>query len=198
MKKALENDRLTTLHLTAPIDEDEARMRRALDVGSHEGGRSRQDHSHGSRPLRQFAQDGDVPVVRLAGRKDGGTHAASARLEELLAAERGLREQAEVALKQANATIQALHTKIAHAEIAHAEALNAGTRLFEAKLLELQAELAAAQAVPAAVPAAEPKRAKPQPAPVRVAEKRAEHAGDEPEPIQWWVPGWREGLGRGR
>ena len=159
-------------------------MRRALDVNTHEGGRGRQDQ-HGPRPVRQFAQDGDVPVVRLGGRKDHANPAASARLEEALHAERAAREQAETALKQANATIQALQTKIAHTEIAQTEALAEKARAVEQARLAEQA-LAATRAEP---PPAETKR-------VPRIRQGADEAGGEPEPVQWWVPGWREGLGR--
>ena len=159
-------------------------MRRALDVNTHEGGRGRQDQ-HGPRPARQFAQDGDVPVVRLTGRKDHPNPAASARLEDALNAERGAREQAEAALKQANATIQALQTKIAHTEMAHSEALADRDRAVEHARAAEQA-LADLRAAPSP----EAKRA----ARVRPAE---DEAGGESEPVQWWVPGWREGLGRG-
>ncbi len=165
---------MTTLHLSSPEEEDEARMRRAL--GTLEGNRGRQDGHHGPRPARQFAQDGDVPVVRLSGRKDPGV-AASAKLEEALQTERAAREMAETALRQANATIQALQTKIAHAEIAHAEALAAERR-------NAEQAIAAAAAVPAPVQA---KPAKPP---------QAQADEEDQEPVQWWVPGWRKGLKR--
>ncbi len=177
---------MTTLRLSTPVDEDEARMRRALDVGSHEG-RGRQDQSHGPRPVRQFAQDGDVPVVRLQGRKDPAVQAASARLDEMLQAERAAREQAETALKQANAALQALQTKVAHAEMAHAEALTALGRTHEARITELEAALDAAAAAKAAPEPRRSKAALPQTAP-----------DGEDAPVEWWVPGWREGLGRTR
>ena len=155
-------------------------MRRALDVGAHEG-RGRQDQAHGPRPMRQFAQDGDVPVVRLQGRKDPGVQAASARLEEVLQAERAARELADAALKQANAAIQALQTKIAHAEIAHQEALAAQARGYESRIAEMEA-------------------AKPEPEPRRARQAAGPANGEEAEaePVEWWVPGWREGLGRTR
>ena len=155
-------------------------MRRALDVGAHEG-RGRQDQAHGPRPMRQFAQDGDVPVVRLQGRKDPGVQAASARLEEVLQAERAAREQADAALKQANATIQALQTKVAHAEIAHQEALAAQAREFESRLAEM-----------------EPVKREPERRRARPAASPADGESAEAEPVEWWVPGWREGLGRTR
>ena len=123
-----------------------------------------------------------MPVVRLQGRKDPAVQAASARLEEVLQAERAAREQMDAALKQANATIQALQTKIAHAEIAHQEALAAQARGFENRLAEQQE---AAKREP------EPRRARQSPS-------AADNANAEAEPVEWWVPGWREGLGRTR
>ncbi len=171
-------------------------MRRALDVGAHEG-RGRPDQAHGPRPMRQFAQDGDVPVVRLQGRKDPGVQAASARLEEVLQSERAAREHADAALKHANATIQALQTKIAHAELSHQEALAAQARGFESRLAEQEA--ARPEPTPELEPRREP-RPEPRSEPRRAKQPAAsvEDAGGEAEPVEWWVPGWREGLGRSR
>ncbi len=132
--------------------------------------------------MRQFAQDGDVPVVRLQGRKDPGVQAASARLEEVLQAERAAREQADAALKQANAAIQALQTKIAHAEIAHQEALAAQARGYESRLAEMEVVA----------------KREPEPRRSRQAASPADGESAEAEPVEWWVPGWREGLGRTR
>ncbi len=181
---------LSKLHLSAPVDEDEARMRRALDMNRGDSPRTRQDQSHGPRPSRQFAQDGDVPVVRLTGRKDQ-PNPAIAKLEEALAAERSAREHAETALRQANATIQMLQTKLAHAEMAHSEALAAQLQAQAQMQVDAQArsdaQAAEQQTARANAAATEPKR----PA-------RSAGPAEEEEPVQWWVPGWREGLGRGR
>ncbi len=91
-------------------------MRRALRVGEPTGGGGSgggQEQSGGrGRPARHYAQDGDVPVVRLPPRKDHAGVAALAKAEEALQEERAAREKVEMALRQAQATIQTLQTKI--------------------------------------------------------------------------------------
>ncbi len=185
-------------------------MRRALRVGEPTGGGGSgggQEQSGGrGRPARHYAQDGDVPVVRLPPRKDHAGVAALAKAEEALQEERAAREKVEMALRQAQATIQTLQTKIAHAEIAHAEELTAQRTAAElAHAEDLAAQRQAAEAAHAEELAALRRASEAAAAPkkeerhVRVAEAQtpkpvAEPA--EPEPVEWWVAGWRERLRR--
>ena len=150
-------------------------MRRALRVGSPGSGAATRDQGTDTRGTRRFAQNGDVPVTRLTGRKDHPGSLALTAAEEALHAERTAREQLEIALAQANATIVTLQTKLAHAEMAHAETLAAERALREAE----QAQRAAA--------VEEAKNRSRQPA-----SPMDETAADlEQEPVQWWVPGWK-------
>ncbi len=68
-------------------------MRRALRVGEP-GAAPAQDHGNRPRPARHYAQDGEVPVVRLPGRKDHANPAVLAKAEEALQEERAAREKA--------------------------------------------------------------------------------------------------------
>jgi hypothetical protein len=82
----------------------------------------------GRRPPRRFARDGEVPVTVLHRDHDeigGGTNtldAAQAALREKIEA----REHAETLLREAQATIRDLQTKLAHERLDRdEEALNA-------------------------------------------------------------------------
>jgi hypothetical protein len=177
---------LTTLSLLTSPEDAEARMRRALRVGEPAGGGAPQEQGNRARPARHYAQDGDVPVVRLPGRKDHAGAAALAKAEEALQDERAAREKVETALRQAQAMIQTLQTKMAHAEIAHAEELAAQRLLTEAALAAKKDEAPAY--VPEPAPAPEPVQA------VRREKVKPAPEGSEPEPVEWWVAGWKDRL----
>ncbi len=192
---------MSTLSLLTPPDDAEARMRRALHIDGPGAGNAAPEHGHRARPARHYAQDGDVPVVRLPARKDHSTAAvALAKAEEALQEERAAREKVEAALKQAQATIQTLQTKIAHAELAHTEELATQRQILEAAL-----------AAKTEAPPARPERTRHAPAvQIQAAQTQelpdaahaVEHApapkaadpAEEPEPVEWWVSGWRERL----
>ena len=171
---------MTTLRLTTPIDDAEVQMRRALRVESSNGGSPTREHGSDQRAARRFAQPGDVPVTRLAARKDHPSALALAAAEDALQTERLSREQAEAALAQANATIVMLQTKLAHSEMAHEEALAAERHRSEV-----------------------PRQAAPGPHEKsgrhdRMAEAAADHGVVQEaneEPVQWWVPGWKGDYG---
>ncbi len=196
---------MSTLSLLTPHDDAEARMRRALHIeGPGAGGGAAPEHGQRARPARHYAQDGDVPVVRLPGRKDHSASAAAlAKAEDALQEERNAREKLEAALKQAQATIQTLQTKIAHAEIAHAEALAAQRQMTEAALAA-KAEAAPARpertrpALAVQIPDDAPAAADDQPAPapaVHVQKVKAKvESTEDSEPVEWWVAGWRDRL----
>lgn len=148
-------------------------MRRALQVGSPGSASATRDQGADARGTRRFAQNGDVPVTRLTGRKDHPSNLALTVAEDALRAERVVREQVEAALAQANATIVTLQTKLAHAEMAHAEALSAERALQDARQAQRVVFEEAKTRPPTATPTAD------------IASEI------EPEPVQWWVPGWK-------
>ena len=150
-------------------------MRRALRVGSPGSGAATRDQGTDTRGTRRFAQNGDVPVTRLTGRKDHPGSLALTAAEDALHAERTAREQAEIALAQANATIVTLQTKLAHAEMAHAEALAAERALRDAERAQRAAAVEEAKNRPRQ--------------PASPVDETA--ADQEQEPVQWWVPGWK-------
>ena len=131
------------------MDDAEQQMRRALGL-SGDGPRPRPE-SERSEPAsrttggfmqgahrRRFVQDGEVPVTVV--RRDtqdtshppGGqlppTSSRLQRVEAALAAETAGRERAERALHDAQATVQALQTKMGHNELAKQEAIASSKR----------------------------------------------------------------------
>ncbi len=187
----------------APSSE-EARMRHALGLredGTYNRPPQRRDHEGRG---RRFVKEGEVPVVMLNGARDA---AASAPLpsNRVVAAEGALRtervahERAEHALREAQAGIERLETKLAHAEMAHAEALAAERRAREAAEQTLAEALAEREALETRLAGleqrlhaaeAEPRRGRtPGTSPTRrVARQTAEQ---EPEPVKWWLPSYR-------
>ena len=125
------------------------------------------------RPRRRFVQDGEVPVTVIHPRPRQGLEALgparpgvsplerAESAEAALATERTAREQAERALREAQATILDLRTKQGHAELARAEAADAAEALRvelatqRQELAETRAALAAAETARARAPAEE-------------------------------------------
>ena len=193
----------------APIT-DEARMRQALGL-SDDGAvprlpQRREPEVRG----RRFVRDGEVPVVVLNAAKDASAvgpatpHSRVAAAEAALRAERLAHQQTEQALKDAQAAVGRLETKLAHAELAHSEAL-AAERASRESAERARDEAAAARvaleariaeltpverprrgrkpgAVPAKRPAAKPRR------------KAADAKQREPQPVKWWLPSYRAKL----
>jgi hypothetical protein len=152
---------------TSPLQDVEAQMRRALGLF---GLPRRQDAEQpaATRPARpagrlslsghkrRFAQDGEVPVTVLNGRRTSPTDAPVNRLEAVetaVAAERAARERAERARAEAQATIHDLQTKLGHANLTQTDLQTAAQRDQDAAiaaLAELRAtneRLAATEAV---------------------------------------------------
>jgi hypothetical protein len=147
-------------------DISEARMRAALQ--SHG---SPSYETHAPRGRHRYVQDSEVPVVVLNPRqRPAEDRTAVAQLQQTITVERGARQVAEAALRQAEETIRQLQTRLAHAELARIEA----TSVRPAPVVEAVLE----ETVP---------RKK-----SRV--KQAEPAMAEDEPVEWWTPGWRERL----
>ncbi len=175
----------------------ENRMRRALGLqgSSRQPPQQRADQV---RPRHRFVQDGGVPVVVLNSRNDPDPTAVFkarvAELEAALEAEKAAHGATRRSLHEAQAAVQAQQTRLAHAELAHSEALTAERRARQAAEDSLQARLVAPEqaaassfVVPQAAAPAKPKRAVPKvPRAPRVARIK------EPQPVKWWLPGFRE------
>lgn len=176
----------------------ESRMRRALGLQ----GPSRaapQQRADQARPRHRFVQDGGVPVVVLNSRSDNDPVAAfKARVTEVEAAldtERNAHGVTKRTLQEAQASVQALQTRLAHAEFAHGEALAAERRARRDAEDSLQARLALE-----AEQIAEPVDIVPAPAIVSTPKKAARKAPRvprtpkvaEPQPVKWWLPNFRE------
>jgi hypothetical protein len=138
-------------------------MRRALGLTDHGTHTESPPDPRSSIPMqrhdqdrraRRFVRDGEVPVVVLNRARDIGTAPAAptnrlAIAENALKLERGLRERAERALHEAQASVQHLQTQMGHAKLAHAEALAAereARELAERHVLEAVSARQAAEA----------------------------------------------------
>jgi hypothetical protein len=195
-----------------PANTEEARVRRALGLGSGTPRRDASQQRERGTGARRFARDGEVPVVMLrsSDSSGGAGNGPSNRLvaaEAALRTEKAARDAAERSLKEATATVQSLQTKLAHAELAHAEALAAEHDLRLAAEAALEAAMAPpppaeqneADFEPAAAQhlahAPEVTSAAPEPSSVpRRRKVRVAVAVDdapEPEPVQWWLPTYR-------
>jgi len=156
----------------------ERSMRRTLGVGTPSAGHR-----------RRFAQDGDVPVVVVRGRRDDGREAA----ESAMQSEREARGQAERSLAAAHATIRDLQTKLAHVEMSQAELRRSVDRLgAERQSLEisLAAEANAHKETEARLEQATADRQELE-RQLRSLSGRTPRAGrgpaqGEPQPIDWW------------
>ena len=157
----------------------EAQMRRALGLG----GPARpvqQQRPEQARARHRFVQDGGVPVVVLNRSDIDPTSPLKTRIAELeasLEAERAAHGATKRLLQEAQAAQQALQTRLTHSEIAHREVL-------AAESAARQAAEAQARAAPSAMP---PKAFKPRKAAVRTQAPQ----GREPQPVKWWLPGYR-------
>ena len=172
----------------------ESRMRRALGLQ----GASRaapQQRADQARPRHRFVQDGGVPVVVLSSRSDHDPSVALkarvAELEALLESERNAHGVTKRMMHEAQASGQALQTRLAHTEFAHGEAIAVERRARKEAEDSLQAHLAQAAEVPTAVATASsissPKKA------VRKAQRLPRPTKvTEPQPVKWWLPNFRE------
>ncbi len=175
------------------LEDTEARVRQALGVQDRSVSRPMQHRAGQPRPRHRFVQDGEVPVVVLNTPKNADTPSASRiqAVEAALDAERTARADAERSLREAEATIQALRTKLAHAELAHGEALatereareRAEQALREATAAPATEEPLARGIVAAATAPEKPKRSR-RPAGTAAAAAKTR----EPRPVKWWLP----------
>jgi hypothetical protein len=149
-----------------PMDDAEQAMRRALGLYGDgprprpEGERQDQGQRGGGGGggfmqgvhRRRFVQDGEVPVTVVrrdapdaahpGAAQSGPTSSRLQRVEAALAQETAGRERAERALHDAQATVQALQTKMGHNDLAKTEAVGASKRHLE-ELVSLREELTA-------------------------------------------------------
>src|SRR6185437_14775023 len=115
----------------APDEED--RMRQALGL---RGDQSNERPTPRREPVRgphRFVKDGEVSVEVLSPSREHGPGGPApvnriAAAEATLRSERVARERAERSLRETQATLQQVQTKLAHAELAHSEALAAERR----------------------------------------------------------------------
>jgi hypothetical protein len=225
----LRTNRPDTADDSRQLDNAEARMRQALGLnGRPPSGAARQAPSHGlghgtghglaSEPRkRRFVQDGEVPVVLVNGASHGaapgaaesGDAAQSSRSDALAALqqERTARERSDRALREAQAVIHDLRTKLGHSEMACNEAREALHReqTERAAIAQRLQELEAARP-PAAARVAErqvndttpPQASSPQatlslatpPLAKRTqAARKPRTATAEPRPVKWWLKG---------
>lgn len=176
----------------------ENRMRRALGLQgpSRQAPQQRADQA---RPRHRFVQDGGVPVVVLNSRSDNDPTAPfKARVSELdasLETERVAHGATRRALHEAQASVQALQTRLAHAEFAHGEALAVERRARKEAEDSLQAHLALEPVLVAAFAATSPPlatSAKPKSGTRKVPRTPRVSRTPEPQPVKWWLPGFRE------
>ncbi len=154
-------------------------MRRALGLG----GPARpvqQQRPDQARARHRFVQDGGVPVVVL-NRSDidptGPLKARIAELEAAMEAERAAHGATKRLLSDAQAAQQALQTRLTHSELAHHEAI--------------AAESAARQAAEVAVQSAKAALPVKASTPRKPAVRTQAPQGQEPQPVKWWLPGYR-------
>jgi hypothetical protein len=186
----------------APDEED--RMRQALGLRGDQSNERPAQRREQERRTRRFVKDGEVPVVVLSPSREHGPDGPApvnriAAAEAALRSERTARERAERALRETQATLQHIQTKLAHADLAHSEALAAerrGREQAEAALAEaivvreaLEARLADLTDAPPPPPEpAEPSR----PAAVKPRRKAAASTIErEPQPVKWWLPSYK-------
>ncbi len=183
-------------------------MRQALGLRGDQSNERPAQRREQDRRTRRFVKDGEVPVVVLSQSREHGPDGPApvnriAAAEAALRGERAARERAERTLRETQATLQHVQTKLAHADLAHSEALAAERRareLAEASLAEanvardaLEARLAEMAAAPPPAPASSEQAVTPsQPALVKPRRKAAASAAErEPQPVKWWLPSYK-------
>ena len=167
-----------------PSQAAEAQLRQALEhmggrrlsLGSNAHGKAAATRANasGSAQRHRYVREGEVPVVhatlgRQGARPDAALQQDKTLIDSLrldLERERAARESAERSVNEARAALTALQTRLVHLE------------------MDLQAaQEQAARAAPEPVEQAAPARRKPR------AERVAEDAEDEPQPVKWWLKG---------
>jgi hypothetical protein len=188
---------------------DETRMRAMLGLNRDSQLRPAEHRPEQSPHRRRFVRDGEVLVTVVNAATSENVTGESLRgrlraLEQALRAERESHVRTKHALDDARGAMQALETKCAHIELAHAEAIqnerSARTQA-EAAVERLQAQLHAVEERGRqleAAPAPKPPKVKRAAGQVARAPRRSKEAtsAPEPEPVQWWLPGWKTGKTR--
>ncbi len=185
-------------------------MRQALGLRGDQSSERPAQRREQDRRTRRFVRDGEVPVVVLSPSREHGPDGPApvnriAAAEAALRSERAARERAERSLRETQANLQHVQTKLAHADLAHSEALAAarrGREEAEAALaaatvareaLELRiAEMEAAQQRAAE---AEVRREPAKPSQAALVKPRRKTAASpverEPQPVKWWLPSYK-------
>jgi hypothetical protein len=184
-------------------------MRQALGLRGDQSSERPAQRREQERRTRRFVKDGEVPVVVLSPSREHGLDGPApvnriAAAEAALRSERAARERAERTLRETQATLQHIQTKLAHADLAHSEALaveRRGREQAEAALAEaivvreaLEARLADLTAAPPPPPEPAPEEPpKPsRPAGIKPRRKAAASAIErEPQPVKWWLPSYK-------
>ena len=194
-RRPLQGKNTDTLMSGAPLQNEEAQLRRALE---HMGGsrislRSSSSGGSSTGQRHRYVRDGEVPVVHAnlgrpaTGRPDASAPQDAVLIETLrqnLEQERARREAAERSLHEARATLTALQTRLGHVELdlqAAQEQVAAQQAAAEQALAEQAASQAASQQ---ATDRAEATITSPAPGRSRPRSARRTSA---PKPIKWWI-----------
>ena len=166
----------------------ELRMRRALGLQgpARPAPQQRVDQA---RPRHRFVQDGGVPVVVLNSRGDSDPVAAFktriSELEAALEAERAAHGATKRFLNEAQANVQAVKTRLVHAEFAHNEAIAAERRARKDVEEAMQVQVPLPEAPSPVAPKLLTRKVPKVPRVVKM---------NEPQPVKWWLPNFREKL----
>ena len=189
-------------------------MRQALGLRGDQSNERPLQRREQDRRTRRFVKDGEVPVVVLSPSREHGPDGPApvnriAAAEAALRSERAARERAERTLRETQATLQHVQTKLAHADLAHSEALAAERRGREQAETALAEAIVAREAleahlaeIAAATPPSEPElpaeaatpsqpalvKSPPVKRPRRAAASPTER---EPQPVKWWLPSYK-------
>jgi hypothetical protein len=189
--------------------DDEDRMRQALGLFGDQPGDPPAQRREQDRRAHRFVKDGEVPVVVLNSSRERGPDSPApvnriAIAEAALRTERAMRERTERSLREMQATLQQLQTKLGHTDLEHREALAAERRgreqaeavlaeavaareALEARLSEMEAHSRVTEVEPHSEPAGsnQPRQAKPRRKTTRSPVER------EPQPVKWWLPSYK-------
>lgn len=194
-RRPLQGKNTDTLMSGAPLQNEEAQLRRALE---HMGGsrislRSSPSGGSSTGQRHRYVRDGEVPVVHAnlgrpaMGRPDASAPQDAVLIETLrqnLEQERARREAAERSLHEARASLTALQTRLGHVEL-DLQAAQEQVAVQQAAAEQALAEQAASQAASQqATDRAEATITSPAPGRSRPRSARRTSA---PKPIKWWI-----------
>ena len=186
--------------------DDEDRMRQALGRLGDQSSDRLAPRREPDRRAHRFAKDGEIPVVVLNSSRERGLDSPApvnriAAAEAALRTERATRERTERSLRETQATLQQLQTKLGHMDLEHREALAterrgreqaemalaeavAARQALEDRLSDMETQLRVTEVEPHPAPAErnQPSQAKPRRKATRSPVER------EPQPVKWWLP----------